>query len=423
MTTTDWSSVDQKLLDAQWYTDLSYLDTMRQLRDEDPVHWAEDDAYGKHYWFLTRHDDISGYLGDHRTFSSRIDTRVPKVPRAYKPEERYNLGYLVSMARNDPPTHDLYRRPLNRHFSAPAVSRLASDVQRIAREIVDEAPEGETDIVERIAGEMPARVILRMLGVPESDWAMLKLAAWRWVAPADPKFIVNNDPVHTHQLGHRTLMEYCEALAAERRQNPRDDFSTVLSQITVDGEELSAYELRSILVIVIAGGLESTRNTIAMGLWLLLTHPDQRARLAREPELMGSTIEEILRFTTPTRTRLRVATTDVELRGKTIRSGDWVIASHASANRDERVFDNPDVFDITRNPNRHLSFGDGVHLCLGRALARLQVSTLLRTVLETFPDIVQAADPVWIADNTTTGFTSYRVDMGHRRLTGAEATR
>ncbi|MGO4689660.1 cytochrome P450 [Glaciibacter sp. 2TAF33] len=412
----DWREVDQKILDPTWYTDLSYLDTFRSLRDEDPVHWTEDDAYGKHYWFLSRHEDVANYLEDHRTFSSRIDTRVPKTPRAYKPEERYELGFLVSMARNDPPTHDLYRKPLNKHFSIPAVAKLREDVERIVQEIIDGIGETrEVEFVEEVAGELPARVILRMLGVPEADWAMLKLAAWQWVASADPKFMIDDDPLYTYNHGQRTLMEYCEALAHDRQESPRDDFATVLSQMEVDGERLSAYELRSILLIVIAGGLESTRNTSAMGLWLLLTHPDQRRKLIEDPELANPGVEEILRYSTPTRTRLRVATQDVELRGKSIRTGDWVVASHASANRDERVFHDPDRFDITRNPNPHLSFGAGVHFCLGRALARLQIGTLLKSVVQAFPDMEPLGDPIWIADNTTTGFTSYPVFLGSRR--------
>ncbi|MEE2059141.1 cytochrome P450 [Rhodococcus artemisiae] len=417
---TDWTSIDNKLLDANWYTTTEYHDVFKALRDEDPLHWAEDDHYGRHYWVVTRYDDVKWYLTDHPRLSSRWDTRIPKSPKRRTPEERYELGMDVSLGRNDPPIHELYRRPMNKHFSVPAVKKLAAETEAIVDEIIaDVADLGSCDLVEDIAGELPVRVILRMLGVPEEDWPMLREASWQWLASADPKFMIDDDPVHTALHGQRRLMEYCENLALERRTSPQDDFATVIGNMEIDGDKLSLHEMRSYLTILIGGGLETTRNAAAVGLWQFLENPDQRQLLLDDPSLTNSAMEEVVRWVTPGKNRLRIANEAIELHGKTIRAGDWVVAFQASANKDERVFHDPHRFDITRDPNPHLAYGEGIHMCLGRALARLELGTLIPKVLRAFPDLETSAEPTWIADNVTTGFTSLPVRYSPRSLAAA----
>ncbi|MFF3573833.1 cytochrome P450 [Nocardia jiangxiensis] len=414
---TDWTSIDNKLLDANWYTTTEYHDVFKVLRDEDPLHWAEDNHYGRHYWVVTRYDDVKWYLLDHQRLSSRWDTRIPKSPKRRTPEERYELGMDVSLGRNDQPIHELYRRPMNKHFSVPAMKKLAAGTEAIVDEIIAEVADlGSCDLVEDIAGELPVRVILRMLGVPEVDWPMLREASWQWLASADPKFMIDGDPVHTALHGQRRLMEYCENLALERRASPQDDFATVIGNMEIDGDKLSLHEMRSYLTILIGGGLETTRNAAAVGLWQFLENPDQRQLLLDDPSLTNSAMEEVVRWVTPGKNRLRIANEDIELHGKTIRAGDWVVAFQASANKDERVFDDPHRLDITRDPSLHLAYGEGIHMCLGRALARLELGTLIPKILRTFPDLETTAEPTWIADNVTTGFTSLPVRYSPRTV-------
>lgn len=405
-----WHEIDQRLQDPQWYSTLEHLEVFKQLRDEDPVHWAEDNHYGKHYWFLTRHEDVRNYLLNPRALSSRWDTRVPKTPKRYTPEERFQMGFDVSMARNDPPIHDIYRKPVNKHFSLPAMNKLKADIEGIVDEIIgDVVDRAECDAVENLAGELPVKVILRMLGVPEEDWPLLREAAWRWLAPADPRFTLDGDVLKTHRQGHSTLLDYCEQLALARRKEPQDDFATVLGGMKVDGDPLSIHEMRSYFTILIGGGLETTRNAASVGLWLFLQNPEQRRLLLDDPSLVNSAAEEVLRWVTPPRSRLRIAMEDIDLHGKEIRAGDWVVASLTSANRDERVFEDPEAFDITRNPNPHLSFGEGIHLCLGRYLARMELASFFPKVLEAFPDLEPTSDPIWIPDNNVAGFSEFKV--------------
>lgn len=406
----DWTEIDNKLQDPSWYTTQEYHEVFARLRREDPVHWAQDDAYGKHYWFLTRYEDVRDVLLNPRVFSSRWDTRPPKNTKRYTPEERFEMGFDTSMARNDPPTHDLYRKPMNKHFSAPAINKMRGHVEEIIDEIIAGiAHKGEADVVEEIAGDLPVKVILRLLGVPEEDWALLRHAAWQWLSPAHPDFIIDGDVWKTHRHGHTVLLDYCEKLAMSRRENPQDDFATVLSNVRIDDDPLSIHEMRSYFTIIIGGGLETTRNTAAVGLWQFLKNPDQRQMLLDDPSLINSAIDEVLRWTTPARTRFRIAMEDFEIGGKEIRAGDWVFASQVSANFDESVFEDPKKFDITRNPNPHLSFGEGIHLCLGRYLARLELACLFPKVLASFPDMAIASEPEWIPDNITTGFSKFNV--------------
>ncbi|MFF8316492.1 cytochrome P450 [Streptomyces bobili] len=406
--TTDWTSVDNNLLNPAWYQSREYHSVFKALRDEDPVHWAQDERFGRNYWVLSRYDDVKDYLLDHGRFSSRWQTRPPRTPKRFTPEERHAMGLDVGVAFNDPPIHTMYRRPINKHFSVPAVKRMGEDIDDIVDDIIaGVASRGEADLVEDICAELPVRVILNMLGVPEEDWPELREASWQWLAAADPRWVIDNDPVKTSNHGFTRLVDYCTNLAIERRKNPTDDFATVIGNLEVDGDKLSVHEMKHWFVTIIGGGLETTRNAAAVATWQFMENPDQRQLLLDDPTLTASAVEESLRWVSPTKNRLRIATEDMDLGGKRIRTGDWVIGLLASANKDERIFADPHRFDITRTPNEHLGLGTGIHMCLGRNLARLELATLFPKLLRTFPDLERAeqGEPDWIADGTVTGFT------------------
>jgi cholest-4-en-3-one 26-monooxygenase len=408
----DWKTIDNTLLDPQWYATEAYHETFKVMRDEDPVHWTEDDAFGKHFWSITRYEDVKAYLNDHQRLSSRENSRVPRTPRRMTPEERHRLAFDLNVSNLDNPMHDVYRRPMNKHFSVPAIKRLDHAVRILVDDILAEvASRGECDLVENIAGELPVRLIMRMIGVPEEDWPLLRHAAWQFLAAADPKFIIDGDQQKTSETGLATIADYCADLAVKRRANPTDDFSSIVANIEVDGDKLSIHEMRVWFVTLIGAGLETTRNAAAVGLWKLLQEPGQSRLLLERPDLTSSAVEEILRWSTPAKNRLRIANEDFEFGGRKIRAGDWVVAFLASANKDERKFPDPHRFDITRTPNDHLSLGAGIHLCIGRALARLELEVLIPQVLRTFPDLslAESGDPAWIADTSVTGFTTLPV--------------
>jgi cholest-4-en-3-one 26-monooxygenase len=408
---TDWSYIDNNLLNPSFYATQEYRDVFKTLRDEDPVHWTVDERYGKNYWAITRYDDVKEVLSDHRRFSSRWHSRVPRTPKRLTPEERHALVRDADLTAMDEPMHSVYRRPMNKHFSVPAVARLGDFVDDVVDGIIrDVSAAGECDLVDDLTGELPMRVILGMLGIPEEDWPMIREASWQFMAGADPRFTIDGDPIKTSLHGQRRLLEYCGQLALERRKNPKDDFATAISNVEIDGDKLSLYEMHTWFFLVIFGGLETTRNTAATGLWLFLENPDQREKLIADPSLMPGAIEEIVRWCTPSKNRLRIANEDMDFGGKRIRAGDWVVVYQASANFDERAFDDPARFDIERN-SEHLGFGIGTHLCIGRNLARLEMSSFFTKVLSAFPDMQRkdSGEPKWLQDANATGFSEMRV--------------
>lgn len=408
----DWHEIDNSLLDPAYYTRTDYRDAFRQMRDEDPVRWVCDERYGKDYWALTRYDDVAEYLLSPRDFSSRWESRVPRTPKRMTPELRHELAYDVNFTTLDEPLHDLYRRPLNKHFSVPTVAKMRSDIGQIVdRIIADVAERGECELVEDIAAELPVQVVLTMLGVPQEDWPYLREASWQFLAAADPRWIINGDQVETSRLGLRKLLDYCTKLAMERRTNPKDDLATVIADLEVDSDKLSIHEMRGWFANIIAGGLETTRNAAAVGIWKLMSLPEQRELLVTDASLHRSAVEEVLRWVTPAKNRLRVATRDLEFRGRRIKRGDWVVGYLASANWDDRQFADPEAFDIRRTPNKHLALGLGPHLCLGRALARMELELLIPRIFAALPDLRPAIDgePAWIADTSVTGFTTLPV--------------
>lgn len=410
-TTLDTAAYDNLILDPTWYTTDDHWGAFRELRDNDPVHWTKDRYFGKDYWLLTRHEHVRDLLMDNDKFSSRLGTRVPRTPKRGTPEERYALHQITQISHLDEPLHSLYRRPMNKHFSAPAVARMGHSIDDFVDDLIAElAPKGRIDLIEDVAAELPVRVVLRLLGVPEEDWPALRLASWQFLAAADPRFMMDNDPVATSIYGRTRLIEYGTKLALDRRKSPKDDFATLVGEVEIDGDKLSVHEMATWFVSIISGGLATTRNAIGVGAWLFMKHPEQRTKLLEDPSLMKTAVEEILRWNAPARNRLRVANEDVDFHGTRIKAGDWVVGILSSANRDEREFESPDEFDITRKHNPHLSLGAGVHMCLGRALVRLEISALMPKLLSAIPDMQPVDErPKWIPDAAAGGFSSMEV--------------
>lgn len=411
-----WSDIDNNLLNPEWYPQDTYHAAFKRLRDEDPLHWAEDERFGRNYWVVTRYDDVKAIVNDTLRFSSMIDSRPPRQPNRLSTLQRHEVMFDASLAFMDPPVHTSYRAPINKHFSVPAIGRMSSDIGVIIDELLDDLAEhAETDFVAAVAAELPMRVVFALLGVPQSDWKLMEKYAWQAFSPADPKGAIPGLTVaETSFAGLKAIGDYGLEMARDRQKNPRDDLATIISQLVVDGTVLDEHEIAQWFQGLIIGGLETTRNTASTGLWLFMNNPDQRAALVNDPSLAKSAVEEIIRWTTPARGRLRVARTQYEMHGKTINPTDWVISFLESANRDERHFTNPDAFDISRSPNDHIALGVGAHLCLGRALVRLELAQLFPRLFERFPAIELAGNgkPHWIVDHQVNGLTELQIRPG-----------
>lgn len=345
------------------------------MRATTPVHFNE--TLG--VWEVYGYHDIQTVLGDAKTFSS-------------------DLSDGKMMVFMDPPRHTQFRRLVARAFTSKVIADLEPSVQAITEALLDRvASSGRMDLVTDLAFALPVTVIAELLGLPAADHDKFK----QWSIPAiraaemelmgqvpNPEFVQAVDE----------LDAYLANLIADRRDNPQGDLVSGLLAAEVDGEKLTLQEVASTCRLLLIAGFETTTNLIGNTLQLLLAHPEALAQLSADPELLPSAIEEALRFNTPFMFFARRATRDVELGGHLIKAGQQVMTFNASGNHDEAAFPHADRFDITRTPNRHLSFGHGIHYCLGAGLGRLEARVAIATLLRRFSglrlDEAKAAQPL-----------------------------
>jgi cytochrome P450 len=382
VTTTPLEEID--LLEDTWAREIPY-EALERLRREDPVHWHPE-ADGRGFWAVTKHADVKAVSHDARTFSSErggtfIDDQTDEA-----------LAQLrLSILNMDAPKHNRYRRLVSKGFTPRMVGQLLENVERRAVRIVDDVCErGEAEFVEELAGKLPLEMICEMIGLPEADWPRMFEISNLLIGRDDPDFQgVQPGP----EEAAAEIYAYCDAVAADRRANPRDDLMTTLVHAELDGDRLNELELNLFFVTLVVAGNETTRNLINHAMLGLLDHPDQAERLRRDPSLWDTAVEEMLRWGTSITNFRRTATRDTELRGRTIAEGDKVVLYYTSANRDEEVFDDPNTFDVGRTPNDHVTFGGGgVHFCLGANLARAEIRAIMRQLVERLPDLELAGE-------------------------------
>jgi cholest-4-en-3-one 26-monooxygenase len=365
----------------------------KRLREESPIHWF-DVPGGVGFWAVTRRADV--------VWISKQPTRFINGPRlaifekgAPVEGERTFIRQLLNM---DPPDHAKYRNAASAWFTPRAIQRRFEEVQRIARELLEEmAGDGEVregDFVRDLAVPLTLGVLAGMLGVPRADWP--KMFEWtnRVAGSSDPEFAQDDSADGGQGIPfeqtRNELFGYFAELAEDRRKDPRDDIVSVLASSRVDGAPMPPLELLSYFFLLVVAGNETTRNAASGGLLALIENPGELAKLRANPGLTNSAVEEIVRWTTPVIQFCRTAVEDLELHGKQIRKGDAFCLFYPSANRDEEAFDEADAFRVDRRPNPHLGFGIGEHFCLGANLARLELRVI-------FSELAQRLDEVELA--------------------------
>jgi cytochrome P450 len=338
------------------------------LRRHAPVFWYERSNVDP-FWAITKHADIIELSKQPTRFLN--EPRIAVFPNDIPPPEERKVRHLLNM---DPPDHGKYRQVSSKHFTPRTVRGLAEKVQRITKEVLDEAGQLATcDFVQQVSAPITIAVIAEMLGVPAADRALL----FRWtneiIAPADPEFQREGGIEETFTQSRIELFSYFQDLSEQRRANPQDDIVSVIVAGSVDGEPLNVMELLSYYFLLVVAGNETTRNAMTGGLLAFIENPREWDKLQTTPGLIDCAVEEIVRWTAPVIQFCRTATEDYVLRGQTIRAGQSVCLFYPSANRDEDVFADPFNFRIDRNPNDHIAFGRGAHFCLGAHLARLEL--------------------------------------------------
>jgi cytochrome P450 len=377
------------------YVERVPLEWFSWLRRNEPVSWQPEPAPNRGFWAVTRHRDVAAVVNDPRTFSSASGVTLEEM----RPDE---LAARRSMMEIDPPGHSRLRRIVSPMFSRRAIGGYESFCRDLARGVLDRAlPQGELDFVEDVARQLPIRVLARILGVPDQDTG--KLIAWgdRMIGNMDPEFaqvVVGRDDTSAYRLlpfrspAAAELTEYGHTLGERRRHDPRDDLVSMLVHAEVDGQRLTRPEFDNFFSLLVVAGNETTRHTITHGMLALMHHRDQWRRLAEDPSLLPTAVEEMLRYGSVTMQFRRTATRDVEVGGRPVREGDKVVAWFVSANHDEEVFQDPGRFDVARDPNPHFTFGcRGPHFCLGAPLARMEIRVLFEELLPRLRDIEQTA--------------------------------
>ena len=380
----------------------------RILREEAPV-WWHDRPGGEPFWCVTRYDDARAVLGDPYTFSSAAGIKV-RTDEDLRREALMPKGMPQPIIHTDPPRHRQVRKLVAHRFTPRAIGELEAQVRDHARRCIDQAVEkGEIDFVMDIAHRIPAAIALSLLGVPEEKWDRLAELEHILITPEDPEYTEgHNDSPEDHLAtiiaASMEIRGVFEELIRQRLDDLGDDLLSEFLRGRIDGEQLSEGQLVAEAGLLLAGGLDTTRAAAsAGGIVPLLEHPDQLERLRRDPELLPAAVEEFVRWATPVRSETRTVTADTELGGQRLKQGDRVVVWTASANRDERVFPDPDRYDVGRHPNRHLGFAYGEHFCLGAHLARLTLIVEFSELLTRVEGFELAGEPVRVRSNFVGG--------------------
>jgi cholest-4-en-3-one 26-monooxygenase len=366
----------------------------KQMRAECPVHWTESiTEYPEEagYWSVTRADDVHEVSRDWAAYSSERGG-VTALTNAIMPLELIQAMFIGM----DPPKHDRLKALFQRGFTPKRIADHEDAIRAITDDVLDRLsgpPARETcDLVFDVAQPVVSRVIGSFMGIPPQDdeiWARIMNTI---MAAGDPD-LNPEGPEAVMARDVPEMFERCGRLIAERRENPTDDLTSVLVHAEVDGHRLEEHEIVMGFFLLMAAGNDSTKATYCSGMRALMEHPEERQKLLDDPSLVPSAVEESLRMFPAFAHFRRTATRDTELAGQTIREGDKVVMWYVSSNRDESRYEDPDRFDVTRNPE-HQAFGaGGRHFCLGTALARLELTILLEETLKRYPEMELAAAP------------------------------
>ncbi|MCW1970210.1 MAG: cytochrome P450 [Anaerolineae bacterium] len=361
----------------------------RKLREGSPVYWSE----AWQAWVLTRYDDIAAHLRQPRVFSShgRVGALLDQLPEPARSQVGLlRRHYSVGITHSDPPDHTRLRGLVSKSFAPALIESLRPKIAALAQSLVAQAaqsPNRRFDFMAEVAYPLPAIVIAEMLGAPASDHLLLR----KWAVD------VNNlharasrpdpDVILATQAGLADFRAYLADLIAQHRRQPQNDVLSAMIAARDMGDVLSEEELVSTCVTLFVAGHETTTHSLSNGLFALLRHPDQLVLLRKNPALIPAAFEELLRYDTSVQRSARRVTQDCVIGGRQIRAGQRIVGLLGAANRDPAHFADPDRLEVTRQANKHIAFGFGVHFCLGAPLARLEAPLVLAALLAQLPHV------------------------------------
>ena len=407
--------VNAVLLRERWQSGVSYnplssrtaqdpYPVYAALRAKDPVHRSR----VLHAWLLTRHADVDAILRDHRHFGNdpRQGSLSPRQLARLPPPDEFTMLLL------DPPDHTRLRALVSQAFTTRAVQALEPRIRRILGTLLDDIDDPTTfDLMQAVARPLPVIVIAEILGVPPEDRERFRTWAAQRARLLEP--LIGPRERVAGAAASRAFDAYVRPIIAARRTAPRDDLVSALVRAEDDGGRLTERETLNLLRLLLSAGTETTANLVGNGLLALLRHPEQLQRLRHDPSLIPAAVEELLRFDSPVQADVRYVLADCEVNGCALRKRDTVVLLLGAANRDPDVFADPDRLDVGRSQDAHLSFGRGIHHCLGAPLARLEGRIVLEMLLERFPQMgVRAERPRFRTGLVLRGLHSLPVRCG-----------
>ncbi|MEC0593574.1 cytochrome P450 [Bacillus spizizenii] len=368
---------------------LNPFSVLGRFREEDPVHQFELKRFGGTYpaWLITRYDDCMAFLKDNRI------TRDVKNVMSQEQIKMLNVSEDIDfvsdhMLAKDTPDHTRLRSLVHQAFTPRTIENLRGSIEQITEQLLDEMEkENKADIMKSFASPLPFIVISELMGIPKEDRAQFQIWTNAMVDTSESNRELTNQAL-------REFKDYIAKLIQDRRIQPKDDLISKLVHAEENGSKLSEKELYSMLFLLVVAGLETTVNLLGSGTLALLQHKEEFEKLKQYPEMIATAVEELLRYTSPVVMMAnRWAIEDFTYKGHSIKRGDMIFIGIGSANRDPNFFENPETLNLNRSPNRHISFGFGIHFCLGAPLARLEGNIAFNALLKRFPDIELAAAP------------------------------
>jgi cytochrome P450 len=397
------------IYDPDSYSDGPPHELFAELRRTQPVYFQEmPNEPG--YWAVLKHADVVRVAKEPKLFSANVAGVVLEnlTPDALE-------GMRMMLLAMDPPKHVDFRRPLAPSFKARVMAQLEGRVREICREIMRDAAErGDVEFVHDVTASLPTQVIGELMGLPRADWDAIHMMAERNTRSQDPDIMATADAAEASGAVVDMAVYGIQFAAERREQEPREDLTSLILATEFGGKPMNDIEFGSFFVQLVTAGNDTTQGMLANGLLALLEHPEQLANLRADPSLTPGAVEEILRYENPLHYFRRTATADTELSGQAIAAGDKVAMIYTSANRDEEAFDDPQRFDIRRDPNPHLSFGIAEHFCLGVHLARLEGVVFFQELFATFPTIEVTGPPQRTRSNLNNSLKALPVRLSTR---------
>lgn len=398
------------LLDSAWYASADPHAVWARLREEDPVHHCDPGDGREPFWVLTRHEDVSQVLRDHETYSSRRGTMLCIVDLSMP-----DIASDDMMPDTDPPRHRQLREPLNRALTPRAVKSQEPKIRQIVRDTLRPALEGGDFDIAQAALLFPMAFTGSLMGLPEENWPRMSHLTAMTIAYDDPDYSVG-DSTKTIRQAHHELFEFFRAEVTSRdRSDPGDDLIGILRSMDIEEGPLSERQLMLNCYALLLGANVTTPHAVCTMVSKMAEYPEQYAHVRENPDLRKQAVQEVLRWSSPASHFMRYAVKDVELHGKNISVDEPVSVWLGSANRDDRVFDDPYRFDLGRHPNRHVAFGVGPHYCIGAGLATLGLTIFLDELLDLVGTVEPAGEVAHLASNFVAGYKRMPVRMTPRR--------